>query len=58
MGIEEGEEIQTKGIENLIHKIIAANLHNLEKEKTIKVQETYRTPNCQDHKRNTPQFII
>jgi hypothetical protein len=29
MGVEEGEEIQTKGIDNLFNRIIAENLPNL-----------------------------
>jgi hypothetical protein len=32
MGVEEGEEIQTKGIDNLFNRIIAENFPNLEKE--------------------------
>jgi hypothetical protein len=31
MGIEEGEEIQPKGIGNLFNKIIAENFPNLER---------------------------
>jgi hypothetical protein len=31
MGIEEGEEIQTKGIGNLFNRIIVENFPNLEK---------------------------
>jgi hypothetical protein len=44
MGVEEGEKIQTKGIENLFNRIIAENFPNLEKEKVTQVQEAYRTP--------------
>jgi hypothetical protein len=32
MGVEEREEIQTKGIDNLFNRIIAENFPNLEKE--------------------------
>jgi hypothetical protein len=32
MGVEEGEEIQTKGINNLFNRIIAKNFPNLKKE--------------------------
>jgi hypothetical protein len=32
MGAEEGEEIQTKGIDNLFNRIIVKNFPNLEKE--------------------------
>jgi hypothetical protein len=31
MGIEEGEEMQTKGMRNLLNKIITENFPNLEK---------------------------
>jgi hypothetical protein len=51
MGIEEGEEIQTKGINNLFNRIIA---ENFPKERVIQVLNTYRMPNHQDQKRNTP----
>jgi phage protein U len=53
MGVEEGEKIQTKGIDKLFSRIIAENFHNLEKKRVIQVQETYRTLNYQDQKRNT-----
>jgi hypothetical protein len=45
MGVEEGEEIQTKGIENIFNRIIAEKFPNLEKEGVSQVQEDYRTPN-------------
>jgi hypothetical protein len=32
MSVEEGEEIQTKGIDNLFKRIIAENFPNLKKE--------------------------
>jgi hypothetical protein len=35
MGIQEGEEIEAKGIENIPNKIIPENLPNLEKEMVI-----------------------
>jgi hypothetical protein len=57
MGVEE-EEIQTKGIDNLFNRIIAEKFPNFEKERVTQVQEAYRTPNCQDQKRNTPRHII
>jgi hypothetical protein len=31
MGIEEGEEVQTKGMNNIFNKIITENFPNLEK---------------------------
>ena len=45
IGIEEGEESQLKGPENIFNKIIEENFPNLKKEMAIKVQEAYRTPN-------------
>jgi hypothetical protein len=58
MNIEEGEEIQTKGIDNLFNRIIAENFLSLEKGTVTQVQEAYRTLNCQDQKRNTPRHTI
>jgi hypothetical protein len=48
MGIEEGEEVQTKGICNRFNKIIIENFPNLEKTMPIQVQEASRTPNRLD----------
>jgi hypothetical protein len=58
MGIEEGEEMQAKGISNILNKIITENFPNLEKTMTIQIQETSRTPNRLDKNRTTPQHII
>jgi hypothetical protein len=55
IGVEEGEEIQTK---ELFQRITAEKSPNLKKESVIQVQEVYRTTNCQDQKRNTPRYII
>lgn len=44
IGIEDGEEAQVKGTENIFNKITEENFLNL-KEMSIKVQETYRKPN-------------
>jgi hypothetical protein len=46
MGIDEGEEVQTKGIHNVFNKIITENLQNLEKTMPIQVQEASRTTDC------------
>jgi chromosome segregation ATPase len=46
--IEEGEEVQTKGIHNIFNKIIAENFPNLEKTMPIHIQEASRTPNKLD----------
>jgi hypothetical protein len=43
MGIEEGEEVQAKGMHNVFNKIITENFPNLEKTMPIKVQEVFRT---------------
>jgi archaeosine-15-forming tRNA-guanine transglycosylase len=44
MGIEEGEEVQTKGIHNIFNKVITENSPNLEKVRPFLVQEASRTP--------------
>jgi hypothetical protein len=53
LGIEEGEEMQIKGICNIFNKIITEKFPNLEKAMPIQVQETSRTPNRQDQNRTT-----
>jgi hypothetical protein len=54
MGIEEGEEVQEKGIHNILNTILAENFPNLEKVMPIQVQEASRTPNRLDQSRTTP----
>jgi hypothetical protein len=54
VGIEEGEEVQTKGIHNIFNKIITQNFQNLEKAMPIQIQEDSRTPNRLDQNRTTP----
>jgi hypothetical protein len=54
MGIEEGEDVQAKGINNIIKKIITKNFPSLEKTMPIQVQEVFRTPNRLDQNRTTP----
>jgi hypothetical protein len=39
MGIEEGEEVQAKGMRNIFNKIIMENFPNLEKNIPIQMQE-------------------
>jgi hypothetical protein len=39
MGIEEGEEVQEKGMSNIFNKIITENFPKLEKTMLIQVQE-------------------
>jgi hypothetical protein len=58
MGIEEGEEVQAKGMHNRFNKIITENFPNLEKTMPIQVQEASRTPNRLDQNTTTPQHII
>jgi hypothetical protein len=58
MGIEEGEEVQAKGMHNIFNKIITENFPNLEKSIPIKMQGASRTPNRPDQNRSTPQLII
>jgi hypothetical protein len=58
MGIEEGEEVQAKGIGNIFNKIIAENSPNLQKEIPIQVQEASRTPNRHDQNRISSYYII
>jgi hypothetical protein len=58
MGIEEGEEVQAKGMRNIFDKIITENFPNLEKTMLIQIQEASRTPNRSGQNRTTPQHII
>jgi chromosome segregation ATPase len=58
MDIEEGEEMQAKGICNIFNKIITENFPNQEKTMPIQVQEASRTPNGFDQNRTTPQHSI
>jgi hypothetical protein len=58
MGIEEGEEVQTKGSCNVFNKIKTENFPNLEKTMPIQVQEASRTPNRLDQDRTTPRHVI
>jgi hypothetical protein len=53
IGIEESKDSQLKGPVNIFNKIIEENSPNLKKEMPINIQETYRTPNRLDQKRNS-----
>jgi hypothetical protein len=55
MGIEEGEEVQTKGMRNIFNKVITENFP--EKTMPIHVQEASRTSNRPYQNRTTPQHI-
>jgi hypothetical protein len=58
MGIEEGKEVQAKGMHNILNKIITENFPNLQKTMPIQVQGASRTLNRLDQNRTTPQYII
>ena len=52
IGVEEGEELQLKGPENIFNKIIEENFPNLKRDIPMKGQEAYRTLNRLDLKKN------
>ena len=53
IGIEKkSENSQLKGPVNIFNKIIEENFPNLKKERSMNIQEAYRTPNRLDQKRN------
>jgi hypothetical protein len=58
MGIEEGEEVQAKGMYNIFNKIITENFPNIQKVLPILVQEDSKTPNRLDQNRTSPWHII
>jgi hypothetical protein len=58
MGIEEGEEVQAKGIHNIFNKIITEDFPNLQKVMPIEVQEASRTPNSLEQNTTIPPHII
>jgi hypothetical protein len=58
MSIEEGKEVEAKGIRNIFNKIKTENFSNLEKAMHIQSQEDSRTPNRLNQNRTTPQHII
>jgi hypothetical protein len=53
IGVDENEDFQLKGSANIFKKIIEENLPNLKKGMPMNIQETYRTPNRLDQKRNS-----
>jgi hypothetical protein len=58
MGIEEGEQVQAKGMCNIFNKTITENFSNPEKSMPIQVQEASKTPNRPDQNRTTTWHII
>ncbi|KAK1340954.1 LOW QUALITY PROTEIN: hypothetical protein QTO34_017354 [Cnephaeus nilssonii] len=57
IGIQEGEE-EKQGIENLFEEIMTENFPDIDKKKTMQVQEVHRVPNKLNPKRPTPGHII
>jgi hypothetical protein len=55
MGLEEGEEMQEKGMHNIVNKIITENLPNLEKTMPIQVPPDLQTDLT---KRELPHDIL
>jgi hypothetical protein len=51
--IEEGEEVQAKGMRNIFSKIITENFPNLEKTMPIQAQQVSRTSNRPDQNGTT-----
>jgi hypothetical protein len=58
IGVHENEDFQFKGPANIFNKIIEENFSTLKKEMPMNRQESYRTPNRLDQKRNSSQHII
>jgi hypothetical protein len=58
IGVDENKDFQFKGPANIFNKIIEKNFPNLKKGMPMNIQETYRTPNTLDQKRNSSQNII
>jgi hypothetical protein len=56
--IEGSEDSQVNGQVNKLNKIIEENYHNLKNEMPMNIQETYRTPNTLNKKRNSSCHII
>ncbi|KAL6085840.1 hypothetical protein STEG23_002730 [Scotinomys teguina] len=56
--IEEGEEYQLKGIENMLNRIIEESFSSLKKEIHMKVQKAFRTPNRRDCSQKTTCHIV
>jgi hypothetical protein len=54
IGIEECEESQLQGPENIFNKIIEENFPNLKKEMPMNIQEAYRIPINLDQKKISP----
>jgi archaeosine-15-forming tRNA-guanine transglycosylase len=53
IGVDENEDFQLKGPENIFNKITEENFPYLKKEMPMNIQEAYRTPSRLDQKRNS-----
>jgi hypothetical protein len=53
IAIDENEDFQLKWPVNILNKIIEENFPNLKKEMPMNIQESYRTPNRLNQKRNS-----
>ena len=56
IGVDENEDFQLKSPENIFNKIIEENFYI--EEMPMNIQETYKTPNRLDQKRNCSRHII
>jgi hypothetical protein len=53
IGVDRNEDSQCKGPGNIFNKIIEQNFPNPKKEMLLNIQDTYRTPNRLNQKRNS-----
>jgi hypothetical protein len=58
IGIDENKDFQLKEPVNIFSKIIEENFSNKKKHIPMNIQETYRTPNRLDKKRNSSKHVI
>jgi hypothetical protein len=58
IGVDENEDFQLKGPENIFNKIIEENFPKLKKRMPMIIKEVYRTPNRLDQKINSSRHII
>jgi len=57
IGVEESEDSQIKRPVNIFKKIIEENFPNLKKDMPVNIQETYRTLNRLDQRRNSSHHV-
>jgi hypothetical protein len=58
ISIEKSKDFQLRGPVNIFNKSIEENSPNLKRKIPMNIQETYRTPNSLDQKRNSSCHII